>query len=198
MSSEIVSNPPGATPAHAWIPRRSVGEMPAPLADYLAPRIRRLNYLGEMFQVAANAPEVLLQFMHFTDALKEALPFDIGETVVLTVASLMDNRYERHQHERLCLRNGLSRAWLADVTTLRSGALSTPQRAAQSYAIAALATRGKGAHAEFDALAAHFTPAQAIAIAFLVGRYVTHALVVNTLDLEPPVPSVFEDGFDPD
>jgi hypothetical protein len=30
----------------------------------------------------------------------------------------------------------------------------------------------------------------------LAGRYLAHALVVNTLDLAPPVPSIFEDDFD--
>ena len=29
----------------------------------------------------------------------------------------------------------------------------------------------------------------------VIGRYVTHALIVNTLALKPPVPSIFEDGF---
>ena len=29
----------------------------------------------------------------------------------------------------------------------------------------------------------------AIAVLMLIGRYVTHALMVNTLDLAPPVPS---------
>jgi hypothetical protein len=34
-------------------------------------------------------------------------------------------------------------------------------------------------------------PAQAMAIAMLAGRYVAHARVVNTLGLQPPVPSIF-------
>ncbi len=29
----------------------------------------------------------------------------------------------------------------------------------------------------------------------LVGRYVTHALIVNTFRLLPPVPSIWDDGF---
>ena len=33
---------------------------------------------------------------------------------------------------------------------------------------------------------------QAMAVLFLIGRYVMHAYVVNTLNLEPPVPSIFE------
>lgn len=185
---------------HSWIPRLDTPAMPAPLAGYLAPRVQRLGYLGEMFRVGANAPQVLLHFMHFTDALKDAVPFDIGETVVLTVATLMDNRYERHQHERLSLRHGLTRQWLTEVQALAPDAaasMTEPQRAAQRYAMTAIAQRGQRAGAAFDALAAHFTPAEAIAVAFLVGRYVTHALIVNTLELAPPVPSVFDDGFEP-
>jgi alkylhydroperoxidase family enzyme len=35
--------------------------------------------------------------------------------------------------------------------------------------------------------------AQAMAILMLIGRYVTHALIVNALELGPPVPSIFEE-----
>jgi alkylhydroperoxidase family enzyme len=184
--------------AHSWIPRLEQEAMAPALAEYLTPRVKRLGYLGEMFKVSANAPGVLLSFLHFTDALKDALPFDIGEAVVLTVATWMDNAYERHQHERLCLRSGMTAPWLREVRQCEPGSahLMTPvQCAAQRYALAALRTRGLDAHAEFGALAAHFTPDQAMALVFLVGRYVTHALVVSTLALRPPVPSVFEDGF---
>lgn len=192
-------NDPGAMRSN-WIPRIDQQAMQAPLAQYLAPRVKRLGYLGEMFTVGANVPDVLLHFMNFTDALKEALPFDVSETVVLTVASIMGNSYERNQHQRLCLRNGLSREWIADVEAVRpdlAAHLSEQQRRAQSYVIAAMQSKGQACGQQFDALAAVFNPAQAMAIAFLVGRYITHALIVNTLELEPPVPSVFEDGFTP-
>ena len=186
--------------SHDWIPRLEIDAMSPELASYLAPRVKRLGYLGELFKVGAHAPDVTLSFMHFTDALKDALPFDITEAVVLTVATLMRNRYELHQHERLCLRNGMTREWLREVEALepeQAILMSDGQRAAQRYAIVLVRSQGHAAGREFDALAAHFTPPQAMAIAFLVGRYITHALVVNSLDLAPPVPSVFEDGFTP-
>ncbi len=172
--------------------------MPAALNDYLGPRVKRLGYLGEMFKVGANTPDVLLSFLAFTDALKDALPFDIGETVVLTVACTMNNAYERNQHERLCIRSGLLRDWIVAVQRLApdDAALMTPaQRAAQRYVMSAIATKGLDVEAEFGALAEHFTPPQAVTIAFLVGRYITHALLVNTLQMKPPVPSIFDDGF---
>lgn len=172
--------------------------MPPALAGYLAPRVERLGYLGEMFKVGANAPDVLLAFLHFTDALKAAVPFDIGETVVLTVACLMKNDYERHQHERLSVRSGLSREWVTAVESLApdvASPLTAPQRAAQGFAVALVRSNGQAVGPEFDALAGHFSAAEAMAMAFLVGRYITHALIVNALRLAPPVPSIFEDGF---
>jgi hypothetical protein len=75
-------------------------------------------------------------------------------------------------------------------------ALMTPaQRAAQRFTLQALATNGGTPDDAFDALAEFFTPGQAISIAFLVGRYLTHALITNTLRLQPPVPSIFDDAF---
>jgi alkylhydroperoxidase family enzyme len=185
---------------NSWIPRFDIETMPTALNRYLEPRVKRLGYLGEMFQVGANAPDVLLTFMHFTDALKEAVDFDISETIVLTVAVMMSNRYELHQHERLSIRNGFDRMWIAEVEALapdKAQVMTYEQLCAQRYAIALIRTHGSQVKDEFEAMSAHFTPAQAMSIAFLIGRYITHALIVNTLDLCPPVPSVFEDDFSP-
>jgi hypothetical protein len=182
----------------AAIPCLEIEQMKPELAAYLRPRVARLNYLGEMFKCAANAPDVLLAFMHLTDALKEALPDRLAEATVLTVASSMGNHYERHQHERLCVRLGFGREWIAAVERLAPGSapqMSSAEQAAQRYAMAAIDSRGRKCQDEFRALAALVSPGEAIAIVMLVGRYITHALLVNTLELAPPVPSIFEDGF---
>ena len=185
----------------AAIPRLELEQMPADLQAYLGPRVMRLKYLGELFKCAANTPAVLLSFMHFTDALKDALPDRLTEAAVLTTATMMNNAYERNQHERLSVRLGYGRDWVAEVEKLSPGhavLMSEPERAVQRYVIAAIETRGNGVQAEFDALAKLVTPAEAVSIVMLVGRYITHALVVNTLQLKPPVPSIFEDGFNGD
>jgi hypothetical protein len=182
----------------AWIPRLEREEMAAPLADYLAPRLKRLGYLGEWFCCAGQAPEVLLAFLKFTDALKDALPMKVAEAIVLTEATVLKNSYEKHQHERLSVRSGFGRDWVAEVERLSpdTAELMTPaERAAQHYVLAALSGDLGRTRAAFQALSAHFSPGEAIAILMLVGRYWTHALGVNTLDLAPPVPSIFEDGF---
>src|SRR5215470_7455189 len=106
------------------IPRLGLDAMPPALADALRPRVQRLGYLGEFFQCAANAPDALLAFHQFTEALKAALPERVTEVVALTVATRLGNAYERHQHERLCRRLGLSDEWIRAVEALRPDALA--------------------------------------------------------------------------
>ncbi|WP_238889026.1 hypothetical protein [Achromobacter insuavis] len=183
------------------IPRLQLQDMRPDLAEYLTPRVRRLGYLGELFQVSAHAPDVLLDFMRFTESLKEALPDNLAEVAVLTTATLMDNAYERHQHERLCVRLGLGRDWVKDAERLQPDSavlLSEEERAVQRYVMAAVRTRGLQAQDDFERLAALLPASQAVAIAMLAGRYITHALVVNTFGLRPPVPSIWDDDFGAD
>jgi alkylhydroperoxidase family enzyme len=182
------------TEMNTVIPRLEMDQLREDLAQYLGPRVKRLGYLGELFKCAGNAPDVILQFMHFTDALKEALPDRLTELGALTVAGCMQNEYERNQHERLSVRLGFPKEWIAEVNALKpneAATLSEVERAAQRYALAALRTRGLGVDAEFAALSALIPASQAMAFVMLVGRYFTHALVVNTLHLKPPVPSIF-------
>ena len=53
-------------------------------------------------------------------------------------------------------------------------------------------SHGKASAADLDTVTTTLGTQAAVAILLLVGRYVTHSLVVNALDLEPPVPSIFE------
>jgi len=181
-----------------WIPRLEGDAMAPPLADYLEPRVKRLGYLGEWFRCAGNAPEVLLTFLKFTDALKDALPLKVSELIVLTEAAVLHNRYEKNQHERLSVRSGFGRDWVAEVERLSPNdavLMTSVERDVQRFVLAALGNDQERMRSAFQALSAHFTSAEAIAILMLVGRYWTHALGVSTLGLAPPVPSIFEDGF---
>lgn len=176
------------------IPRLELEELPEELAEALRPRVERLGYLGEFFKCAAQQPRALRSFMQFTDDLKEALPDDLTELVALTVAGVYDNAYERHQHERLCRRLGLPANWVRAVEALdpeRQAELTPAQVAAQRFTLALLARRGREVGAPFEALIDAVGPEQAMALLLLAGRYVTHSLVVNALDLAPPVASIF-------
>lgn len=179
------------------IPRLQMHQLREDLAEYLNDtKVKRLGYLGEFFQCTAHNPDVLMSFMQFTDALGRALPKNLAEVGALTVAGVMENAYERNQHEHLCEKLGFTREWIAAVNRMQPDAareLSDAERAVQRYAIAAIGRRGIGVQGELDAMLAQMTPAQAMAVVMFVGRYVAHALVVNTLQLAPPVPSIFEE-----
>ena len=176
----------------ASIPRLSQEELTPELTAMLRPGIERLGYLGEFFKCAAHQPAALMSFMAFSEDLRHALSDRLIETVALTVTTELENAYERHQHERLCLKLGFGDAWLRSIEE-RDPAhvkfLSAAERAAQTLTLAVLRRHGKGTTAELDALVAIVGHAQAIAILMLVGRYVTQSLMVNALDLKPPVPS---------
>jgi flagellar hook assembly protein FlgD len=49
--------------------------------------------------------------------------------------------------------------------------------------------RGHNTNAELEAVIKAIGHQQAIAALMLIGRYVTHAFIVNSLNLAPPVPS---------
>lgn len=173
----------------AAIPRLTPAEMPPALAAMLRPRVERLGYLGEFFRCTAHQPEALMSFIALTEALKEALPERLTEVVALTVAQVMDNAYERVQHERLSLKLGFGEPWVRGVLALRPEKLSAPESLVQRLALAVVERRGQGSEAELETLVEAIGHQQAIAVLLLIGRYVMHALIVNTLNLAPPVPS---------
>jgi hypothetical protein len=90
---------------------------------------------------------------------------------------------------------GFGREWVAAANRLDPGApgpLSDDECAVQRLALAVVKRQGKRVEAELDAVVTVIGPKQAMAVLFLIGRYVMHAYVVNALDLTPPVPSIFE------
>jgi alkylhydroperoxidase family enzyme len=171
------------------IPRLSTEEMPPALASFLSPRVKRLGYLGEFFQCTAHQPEALLSFLEFTEHLKHALPNSLAEVVALSVAVLMDNDYERVQHERLSLKLGFSEQWLREVLSLAKDGpriLTHHEWTVQQLVIAVTKRGGRNTTPEFEAVARAIGPSHAMAVLMLIGRYVAHALIVNTLNLAPP------------
>jgi hypothetical protein len=174
------------------IPRLTREELHPDLQAYLRPRIERLGYLGEFFQCAGHQPEALLSFLQYTDHLKHALPNNLTEIVSLTVAQLMNNSYERVQHERLSLILGFGEKWLREVLTLKgdgTGPMSAQEVLVQRLAMAAINRKGHDITAELEPVIRSIGPAMSIAILMLVGRYLSHAVIANALNLAPPVPS---------
>jgi len=177
------------------IPRLSREKLHPELEAFLQPRIERLGYLGEFFQCTAHQPMALLSFLEFTDHLKHALPNNLTEVVSLTVAQLMNNRYERVQHERLSLKLGFGEDWLREVLSLLGdgrGHLSEQEVLVQRLVVAAINRKGHDVTLELEAVVGSLGPATTIAVLMLVGRYVSHALIANALNLAAPVPSPLE------
>ena len=181
----------------AQIPRLTFGELTPNVQEVLREKYERLGYLGEFFSCTGHQPEILTSFMEMTENLKKALPDRLTETGALTVAVFMDNRYERHQHERLSGKLGFGEDWIAAVEKVAPDSaplLSDEERALQRLAIALVERRGKDTKPELEAAIELLGKERAIAVLFLVGRYIAHALIVNCLELAPPVPSIFDEA----
>lgn len=186
------------TDAASSLPRLEFASFPAPLAAALEPRVKRLGYVGEFFKCAAHQPEALTAFIEFTESCKGGLPQRLVEVISLTCGSWMGNAYERNQHERLSVRLGYGRDWVAAVNALQpdvESPLSEIERFVQRLTLKVLDTRGKDANGLFEEAVQTLGPEQAVAVLMVIGRYVVHGLFVNTLQLKAPVPSIFEDGF---
>ena len=178
------------------IPRLEMDQLEPQLQDTLRPRVERLGYLGEFFKCTGHAPDVLRHFMEMTEALKKAVPDKITETVALTIAVKTGNDYERNQHERLSFKLGFGKEWVRAVEELdpdNQSLLSDSERAVQQFAMIAMDRMGNECQQEFDRVLDFLEVSQAIGVLMLVGRYMTHAVAVNTLDLVPPKPSIFEE-----
>lgn len=167
-------------------------ELDPQLAELLRPKVERLNYLGEFFQCTGHQPQALISFFTLTEDLKEALPDKLTELVALTIATKMENAYERVQHERLSLKLGFSKEWVREVESLETiagGQLSPTELGVQQLAIAMVDRQGHGTKAELEEVIRYIGHKAAVAILMLIGRYVMHALIANSLELEPPVDS---------
>ena len=172
------------------IERLGLNDLPEPLRELLRPRVERLGYLGEFFQVAGHQPEALAGFVALTEALKQAMPASVTELVALTVSCELGNIYERNQHERLSLKLGLSIEWVADVERLapRSAAvLDATERAVQALVLAMVRTIGREAADELAAVEVLLPTELVVGVLLTVTRYLGHAAVANTLGLESPV-----------
>ena len=185
-------------PSADLLPRKEFDEFPEEVAKRLRSRVARLGYLGEFFRCAVHQPEALAAFIDFTETGKGSLPPRDVELIALTCAGWMQNHYERNQHERLSVRLGFGRDWVAAVNALapeKQTALAPAERKLQGLVLRVLNTKGSGAKDVFEAFLEERGPEQAVAVLMVIGRYVVHGLFINTLDLKPPVPSIFEDGF---
>ena len=178
------------------IPILSFEELPEKIAEQLEAKVERLGYLGEFFARTAHQPDALAAFNEFTNAAKGALDLKIVELIALTVATMKEVDYEKNQHERLSVRKGYGCAWVEEVEQLRpesASTLSGEEKVVQRFVIDAAESDGKSVTPQLDAVIDDFGYENAIAIMMVMARYTTHALLVNCMNIGPPVSSIFED-----
>ena len=178
----------------AEIPRLEFEDLTPALQDVFRARVERLGYLGEFFKVMSHAPETMGGFYTITESLKQVLPDNFTEIVSLALSSRLGNRYEQYQNERLSRRLGFSDDWIREALNPVDGAASsfTPEeKAVQAFAIAMMERHGQDVDAELDAVLEATGPEKTVGVMWLVGRTVTHAMISNTLTLDPPVESLF-------
>ena len=116
---------------------------------------------------------------------------------LVALSSRLGNTYEQYQNERLSLKLGLSEAWVRSAlgpVDDSASVFTAEEKAVQKYAIAAGQGLGRGVDEEFKALVAAVGPRKAIAVMWLVGRTITHAMISNTLHLASPVTSIFDNA----
>ena len=179
------------------IPRVAWEEFPEGLKAALKPKVDRLGYCGEIWQVGANLPKSMLSFCNLTEDLKDEMPMKLVELTALTVAGVMGNEYEKNQHERLADKLGYGREWIADVNRLNPAdakSLSADERKVQKFIIAAIYRRGQDSKALFEDAARAVGPTAAVGVLLSIGRCIQHAIFRNVLELAPPVTSIFSDS----
>ena len=179
------------------IPRLSFSELRGDIAAALAPKHERLGYLGEFFAATAHQPDALKAFIDFTDSAKGGLDLRMVELIALTVATMKQVAYEKHQHERLAVRLGFGRDWVAAVEALAPAAqsqLSAVEQCVQHFVIAAVERDGRATGELLDAVVDAIGYREAVAVLMVMGRYTTHAIIVNSLGIRAPVPSIFDDA----
>ena len=191
IDSSVKAN--GVTAHLPDFPLVGIDELDPRVRTRLQAKIDRLGYLGGFFQVTAHQPEALAAFIDYTDATKHALPDDLAEIVAITVATATGNEYELHQHERLSVKLGLTKEWVAAVEQLApdEAELSAEQRASQRWVLAVLKNHGQNSEAELRELVERLGHTTAIAIALMCGRYVAHATIANSFGILSPVQSIF-------
>ena len=145
------------------------------------------NKLDEITALAGTSAQIILY-----DGSQPAT----GGAATNEVATLTGNAYERNQHERLSIKLGFGQNWVRSVENLdpeNQEAMSEAERIVQRYTLAAVERMGNHCAAEFDKVLNVLKVAEAMGVLLLVGRYLTHAIAVNTLELTPPKPSIFEE-----
>ncbi|HEU4978515.1 MAG TPA: carboxymuconolactone decarboxylase family protein [Solirubrobacteraceae bacterium] len=140
-----------------------------------------------IFMTLGRHPRLFRAWLRFAGRLmpRGTLPRRETELVILRVAHLRRCAYERHHHERIGRRAGLTHEEIAN-TTVGPDAPGWPQRERDLLrAVDELHASGDLADPTWEALRAHYDERGLIELLMLAGHYQMLATVLNTLRVQP-------------
>jgi 4-carboxymuconolactone decarboxylase len=155
-----------------------------------APAYAEVRALGRpllnLYRILANQPPALRAFLGMSRYIRDqsTLAAPLRELTILATAFALGVRYEQVHHLASARRAGVSEAKLAAFPAWQGSAAFDPaERAAMAYAHEVATTR-RVRDATFDALRAHFEPAQIIDLALTVGWYHLCGALLEPLEVD--------------
>jgi len=178
----------------AVFPRLRFDELSPSLQETLGPAVKRVGYFGDFFALLGHNSAALTAFMQFTSAVKAPLSDRQNEVLALVVCTRTGASYERIQHEWLCQRMGVPRAWIMELTERTPLSLDTlgPDEAAlRSLAVAMLEGDGR-LQGEFHTVRQELGDAAALAAVLQIARFQMIAFLLKAFDMRLPIESPLE------
>jgi len=142
--------------------------------------------LLNLYRILGNRPPALRAFLGMSRYIRDenTLPAPLRELTILATAHALGVRYEQVHHLAAARRAGVSEAKLAAFPAWQaSPAFDAAERAAMAYAHE-IATSRRVAGETFEALRAHFDPAQIIDLTLVVGWYHLCGAVLVPLEVD--------------
>jgi len=142
--------------------------------------------LLNLYRILANQPPALRAFLGMSRYIRDGstLPAAVRELTILATAHALGVRYEQVHHVEAARRAGVPDAKLdAFPAWQTSGAFDAAERAAMAYAHE-IATTRRATDGTFDALRAHFSPAQIVDLTLTVGWYHLCGVVLVPLEVD--------------
>jgi alkylhydroperoxidase family enzyme len=140
-----------------------------------------------MYRTLAHQPAVLAAHRGYFHAALDSgvLPRPFKEKIAFKVARLRGSAYSTGSHRAYALNHGVPESEIEAIDAGDYSGLPEAQRAALIFAEAMVNGRGAVPDAAFDAMSAHFSPAEIVEIAALVGIMELASALSAVFELQP-------------
>jgi Carboxymuconolactone decarboxylase family len=172
--------------------------LPEPLSAHLGAIEKRLGYLNELFLLQSHVPASVESFMAYTQAVKAPLSDRQNELVALAACAVLHAEAELIQHERLALRLGLDKAFVAAAEGREgadAAALTPDEHLLRSVVCELIQNMGRGCEPALARLAGAIGAGPAMAVLLQSTRFIMIGVWGHVFEVKLPVPSIFEEGI---